>query len=45
MTLQTIRVDPGNTSSEEAIWSRSSLFATYVDKHFVNSSPDNQHFL
>ena len=27
------------TASEEAVWSGSS------DKHFVNSSPDNQHFI
>ena len=45
MTLQTNMANPGHTPSEEAVWSRSSLFATYVDKHFVNSSPDNQHFL
>ena len=45
MTLQTNRADPGHTTSEEAVWSRSSLFALYVDKHFVNSSTDNQHFL
>ena len=36
--------DPGQTASEEAVWSGSSLFAI-SDKHFVISSPDSQHFI